>query len=263
MGAAPSTRPSISSWELADRWAEKFQAERFDVLVSGPFVIAGDGGEERLAQYRDRTILAAQRALNATFFTTPPSRPVLILLFEDDKTYRRLAKAWFEDTDVPHFGYFRSDNVMLMNVGTGTGTLVHELAHALIKPDFPTIPSWANEGLASLYEQCNINGTTIKGLVNWRLPALKRAISQKKLRTFNELLADDDFYDEDHVGLNYAQARYLMMYLQDQGKLAAFYKDFRDHAAEDPTGQRALERTIAPMKLDEFEAKWRAWVLRL
>jgi hypothetical protein len=82
-----------------------------------PFVIAGDGGAERLARYRDGTILAAARARCAPrFLTTPPDEPIVILLFESDATYRACAKEWFGDTDVPHFGYFRRDNVMLMNV---------------------------------------------------------------------------------------------------------------------------------------------------
>ena len=37
-----------------------------------------------------------------------------------------------------------------MNIGTGGGTLVHELTHSLIAFDFPHVPDWFNEGLASL-----------------------------------------------------------------------------------------------------------------
>ena len=49
---------------------------------------------------------------------------VLILLFETAGPYKRLAKKWFGDDDVPHYGFYRRrENVMLMNVGTGTGTL--------------------------------------------------------------------------------------------------------------------------------------------
>ena len=152
---------------------------------------------------------------------------------------------------------------MLMNISTGGGTLVHELVHALIKPDFPTVPSWFNEGLASLYEQSNIDGDTITGLKNWRLPALKQAIRQDQLRSFEELMADPDFYGKEHVGLNYAQARYLMMYLQDKHLLQKFYRNFRAGAKDDPTGIETLKQLIAPKKLPEFEREWRAWVFSL
>src|SRR5687768_4096139 len=148
---------------LLDQWKARFDAEGFSYAVSGPFVIAGDGGDRKIARYRDKTILAAARALKAMYFKARPDRPVLILLFESGRPYARLAKKWFKDDDVPYYGFFRrSDNVMLMNVGTGTGTLVHELVHALMAPDFPDVPDWFNEGLASLYEQCGIDGDEIR-----------------------------------------------------------------------------------------------------
>ena len=152
---------------------------------------------------------------------------------------------------------------MFMNVGTGTGTLVHELVHALMHSDFPSVPGWFNEGLASLYEQCTIDGDSIRGLVNWRLPALQQSIKSSKLRPLSELIDDPRFYREDLVGINYAQARYLMMYLQEKGLLRNFYKQARDNHGDDPTGAKSLEAAIAPQSMEQFEANWRRWVLGL
>lgn len=263
--ADPATRPDIDagSRDLAARWQARFEAESLHCVVSPPFVIAGDGGPARIAAYRDRTILAAANALWATFFDRRPSEPILILLFEGRDSYRRLAKEWFKDEDPPHFGYFRHDNIMVMNVGTGTGTLVHELVHALLRPDFPAAPAWFNEGLASLYEQCSLPGGKIHGLENWRLPALQDAIRKDKLRPLEALISDPRFYRADLVGANYAQARYLMFYLQEKGKLVEYYRAFRAAAGQDPTGVEALKKTIAPQTLEQFEKDWRAWVLTL
>ena len=58
-------------------------------------------------------------------------------------------------------------------------------------------------------------------------------IKKDKLRPLSDLIADDDFYGDAHVGINYAQARYLLMYLQDQGKLPEFYKKFRAAHADE------------------------------
>lgn len=249
---------------LAAQWQQRFEAEALSHVVAGPFVIAGDGGERRLAAYRDRTILAAQKALAATFFEKQPDQPILILLFESEEPYRRLSKEWFGREDPPHFGFFmRERRVMLMNVGTGTGTLVHELVHALLAPDFPAAPDWFNEGLASLYEQCSIDGETIRGLENWRLPELQEAIREGSLRPLRELIEETEFYDESNVGLNYAQARYLMFYLQEKGLLREYYRRFRDGVATDPSGGKTLEALISPQKLEEFEKQWRKWVLTL
>ncbi len=248
---------------LAD-WQARLDEEKFQPVVAGPFVIAGNGTAEQIARYRDGTILAGARALHAQFFKAEPTEPILILLFETEGPYRRLAKKWFGDENVPHFGFYRhGDHVMLMNVGTGTGTLMHELTHALIAPDFPTVPDWFNEGLASLYEQSTFDGDKIRGLPNWRLPALQKAIETETLRHLSELIEDKHFRDEQLVGINYAQARYLMFYLQEKGLLKRYYTEFRDHADKDPTGIESLTKTIGPQSLDDFERDWRKWVMTL
>jgi hypothetical protein len=264
-----ATRPSTPAiaqkcQKMLDTWKDRLDEESFQYLIAPPFVIAGNGTPRQMERYRDQTVLASAKALKQTYFKTDPAEPVLILLFETEGPYKRLAKKWFDTDSVPHYGYFRHDNIMLMNVGTGTGTLVHELTHALIKPDFPQVPSWFNEGLASLYEQCSLGGTpAIRGLVNWRLPGLQKAIKAGTLRPLEELMEDPRFYREDLVGVNYAQARYLMLYLQDKGQLVNYYTRFRDSVADDPTGLATLKKVIAPRELDVFEKDWRGWVMTL
>ena len=40
---------------------------------------------------------------------------MLILLFESEGPYKRLAKKWFNEDEVPHYGFYRhSEHVMLM-----------------------------------------------------------------------------------------------------------------------------------------------------
>ena len=267
IAAAPVSQPAVPVDQkcrkiLAD-WRERFEKERLNAIISTPYVIAGDGSRARLSQYRDHTVVAATRALQASLFDKKLDEPVLILLFESAEPYQRLSKKWFDDTPDTPFGYFRRDGIMVMNVGTGTGTLVHELVHALIKPDFPHVPDWLNEGLGSLYEQCSIDDNTINGLPNWRLPALQRAIRAGKLRPLRELIEDKQFYADPQVGMNYAQARYLLLYLQHKRQLADFYKRARDNHESDVTGLTTLKDIIALQSLDEFEKDWRRWVLTL
>ena len=261
IAAAPETSIEQKSEQLLDDWKPRLQEEKLRHVVAPPFILAGDGSTRQLERYRDGTVLAAARALRATYFQTPPREPIVIFLFESEGPYKRLAKKWFNDEDVPHFGFYRhTDRVMFMNVATGTGTLVHELTHALIAPDFPTVPNWFNEGLASLYEQSSIDGDSIRGLVNWRLPALQKAIQKNTLRPLKEMMEDPRFYREDLVGLNYAEARYLMLYLQERKLLREYYRTFRDNAADDKNGIKSLEKVIVPQNFDEFEGRWREWV---
>jgi hypothetical protein len=264
LSAAPTTEASRDEkvQAMLHAWEPRFREERLRFVVAGPFVIAGNGTAKQLAAYRDGTILAAARALEATYFRTPLRDAVVICLFESEGPYRRLARKWFNQTDVPHFGFYRhADRVMFMNVATGTGTLVHELTHALIAPDFPNVPAWFNEGLASLYEQCSLSGDTITGLPNWRLPGLQKAIRDQTLRPLKDLIEDPDFYRRDLVGLNYAEARYLMYYLQQRKLLTAYYRRFRDGVDDDANGLKSLQQVISPQSLDDFEKQWRAFVL--
>jgi hypothetical protein len=265
----PATRQTVEqkTRALHDAWRDRLEAERFNAVEAGPFLIAGNGTPAQLAAYRDGTILAAEASLRTMYFAKPLEEPVLILLFETEGPYKRLAKKWFDEADVPHFGFYRPwDRCMLMNVGTGTGTLVHELVHALIAPDFPAVPDWFNEGLASLYEQSQIaqDKRSITGLVNWRLPALQKAIADGTLRPIAEMAADDDFRNAERTGLNYAHARYVMLYLQEKGLLRRYYSAFRDAHKDDPDGMKTLRKVVGEDKpFEQWEREWKAWVMTL
>ena len=112
-----------------------------------------------------------------------------------------------------------------MNIGTGGGTLVHELVHPFIAASFPSAPAWFNEGLASLYEAVREKHGQFWGLPNWRLVGFKRAIRAGKLPAFETMTGDSDavFYTSN---TGYAQARYLRFYLQEKGLLHRYYDQF-------------------------------------
>ena len=72
---------------------------------------------------------------------------------------------------------------------------------------------------------------------------------------------DETFYGEES-GLNYAQARYFCMYLQEKGMLKKYYKKFRDNYEKDNTGisfaEELLNKTIR-----ETDKDFKVWVLTL
>lgn len=237
------------------------------VIERAPFVLAGDLTAAELSQWHDQTVAPAARAMAATYFRTAPSAPVTVLLFSGERSYRHWARELFGDEEVSHYGYYKPTvRTLVMNIGTGGGTLVHELTHALADFDFPDIPAWFNEGLASLHEQCRFresaDGPWIEGLENWRLPALQTAIRKGELRSLRSLAADDDFRRR-LVGMNYAQARYFCLYLQRQGKLTEFYRQVRAGQRDDPLGVRAVAAVFADKKWDELDREFQAWVLTL
>lgn len=236
----------------------------FIVEREGVFIVAGNLPRGQFDGIVANTIRRTASALWASYFTKKPDYPIVIWLFADDKTYRDGAKRLFGDTQVSHFGYYRPwDHTMVMNVGTGTGTLVHEMTHALLKPDFPDCPTWFEEGLASLHEQCQLLSTSIKGLVNWRLPGLQKAIAAGKLVPLGNLIATTTAeFRGPNEGIHYAEARYLVLYLQHKGLLARFYKQFRNGVKADPTGAKTLV-AVTGKSLPDLEREWVEWVKTL
>ena len=133
-----------------------------------------------------------------------------------------------------------------------------------IASNFPQCPSWFNEGLASLYEQCGERNGKIQGLTNWRLAGLQRAIQRKGVPSFQELCETTtrEFY-HDQYGTNYGQARYLCYYLQQQGLLRKFYHQFAKNAEQDPTGLQTLASVLRQDDMDAFKKHWETYVADL
>ena len=231
----------------------------FRAVIRPPFVVIGNLPTAKLEQVADGSVVRPARAMWASYFQRRPTDAIIALLLKDDRSYRAWAKKLFGDIDVSHFGYYRpGERTLVMNISTGTGTLVHELTHALIVYDFPNVPDWFNEGLASLHEQCQIHEDRVVGLVNWRLLGLQRAVRAGSLRPLRELLTKDDFY-RSRSGLNYAQARYFVMYMQQRGLLRKFYKAYRARQREADSAVKCVE-SVFGRKLHEVEQDLLEWV---
>ena len=269
--SAPTSKPAakypsdelVRSCDRAAKAMLKRVDRTFASVVRPPFIVIGNMPKRTLARHAQGSVVAPAEVLWKTYFERKPDKPVTILLLRDDKTYRAWAKTLFGDTDVSHYGYYKPDvRTMVMNIATGGGTLVHELTHALIVYDFPAVPDWFNEGLGSLHEQCSIRPTGIVGLVNWRLPGLQKAIRDKKLRPLRDLVTKDDFYGA-RRGVNYAQARYFVMYMQQRGVLGKFYKQHRGaRGAEAAPAVKTIERAFGE-RLDTIEPAFVRWAAGL
>lgn len=268
---ALGTTAQTTNTALVKRLAElKQQApEGFTLICEPPFVVLGD---ETPAVVRERTTKTVQWAvskLKQDYFERDPAEVISIWLFKDDESYRKHAKLLFGDTPTTPFGYYSAaDRALVMNISTGGGTLVHEIVHPFMRANFPACPAWFNEGLASLYEQSAERDGHIRGLINWRYTGLEKAVMEGKTVSFKELtaLSQGDFYG----GVNnpgysqyYGQSRYLCYYLQEQGLLTKFYREFVANAKTDPTGYNTLQRILGEKDMDRFQKKWEKFILGL
>ncbi len=235
---------------------------RVDLVEDLFFVASNDTA--RSFQKSKETVGWVYRHLYRDFFTRKPAQPIRVYLFRDKRTYEEYCTSAYRRPPSTPFGFYMAhERKMVMNISTGLGTLAHELVHPLLAEDFPGVPSWFNEGFASLYEQSGEREGKMVGFVNWRLRGLQKALREGKAVPFRELLGTttEQFYGDDR-GVHYATARYLCLYLQETDRLAEYYRTFKTGFQDDATGAAALEK-VAGKKLEDLDRIWREWVLRL
>ncbi len=265
--AASAAGGQIPPANLERRAAElrKTLPPQFHVLIEAPFVVVGDQEPDAVRGHAEGTVRWAVERLKRDYFPNDPAGIFTIWLFGSTESYQSNTEKFFGQKPISPFGFcLNSRRALVMNITTGGGTLVHEMVHAFMESNFPECPVWFNEGLGSLYEQSRNKEGHIFGLTNWRLARLQRAIAAKELPSFETLLAMSatEFYDKDK-GTNYAQARYLLYYLQERGLLAGFYREFHEQVKKDPTGVATLRKTLGRDDLAAFQKEWEAFVMKL
>ena len=128
---------------------------------------------------------------------------------------------------------------------------------------FTSAPYWLAEGLPALYEVATVSDNSIRAVSNWRLRELKKAMTNKSLIPMRELISGDlDKYAGDGRHAPVAQARYLLLYLQDHGSLELFLKKFAASKSEDPSGAQTLE-SVSGHPIEMLEADWLSWIKTL
>jgi hypothetical protein len=239
--------------------------KQYTLLVEPPFVVLGNGQPEEVRRYAKETVGWAVNRLHRDFFANDPPRILDAWLLRDDESYRKVAMAITgADPDTPYGFYSPQNDVLIMNIATGGGTLVHEIVHPFMKANCPKCPSWFDEGLGSLYERCAERDGHIVGLPNWRLPGLQNAVRSGDVPSFRELtrLTGRAFYQGKH-GLHYAQARYLLYALQEKGLLIEYYRAMVAGLPTDPTGYAALVHVLGEKDMGAFQRRWESDMLKL
>jgi len=246
--------------ELANTMGENCQ-----IIVRAPYIVGGNLTETQLVRHYRETIVPTARALSTMFFDAPPDRPVVILLFSDARSYREHAQRLDGRQRANFHGYYvKESRRVILNIATGNGTLAHELTHVLAHFDFPSMPEWFDEGLASLFEQSEFSADELRlqGISNWRLPNITSVIREGRLPPLESFVSARRVRP-DHQAIDYAYARYFCLYLQQRRLLEPFYRKFRRAAEEDPNGLQTLHSLLQIDTLAEVEQDFRNWVLDL
>lgn len=201
-------------------------------------------------------------------FDKRPERAVAVYLFADKAAYvSYCARVLGAECGSPFGVYYPNLRRIVMNAGPGLGTLTHELVHPIFEADFPSGPTWLNEGIASLFEAPVMpKRGEIHGTKNWRLPRLLAGMASpdeaREARVDALFGMGDEAFRDEREKLHYATARYFCQWLDAQGRLWPFYRAYRDGFAADPTGEKAFERVMGESP-SAANAAWRAWVGKL
>jgi hypothetical protein len=265
-GASGPTRPAAADFERhVAELKKRLPSNGFTIVVQPPFVVIGDGPADQVKRRADDTVKWTVDKLKQDYFTEDPKEILDIWLFKDAESYTNNAQRFFNDTPTTPYGYYSSEHkALIMNIGTGGGTLVHEIVHPFMEANFPACPPWFNEGMGSLYEHVGEENGHIYGYVNWRLPRLQKAIKEGTVPSFETLMAMDakTFY-ADRTGVHYAQSRYLCYYLQETKLLVKFYKWFYARQKTDPSGFATLAAILKESDMVRFQKDWEKFVLGL
>lgn len=264
--AKPLDLPTAEAFDKqATQLRTKLKGRGFTVLVERPFIVVGDDSEDRVGQWAEDVVRGTVQKLKQDYFKKDPANILEIWLFKDEASYRKHAKEFFNDEpDTPYGYYSPSKKALIMNIATGGGTLVHEIVHPFMEANFEDCPAWFNEGMGSLYEQSGTVDGHIRGYTNWRLRGLQYGLRKKIVPAFKTMTAmsDTEFYKE-ATGTNYAQARYLMYYLQEKKLLVKYYKEFTANVKTDPTGYKTLQRVLGERDMLAFQRRWEMFVMNL
>jgi len=231
-------------------------------IVRPPYVIGGDLPATALDDVHRDIIAPTARALGVCYFDRSPTEPITILLLSSPESYRRCTeRLGYGDREEYAGIYVRAERRLVLNVSTGEGTVAHELTHALAHFDFPEMPQWFDEGLASLHEECQFSddGLHLIGSPNWRGNLLREAHAARRLPTLAELMTKS-FGRAADAPLDYAHARYLCLFLQERQLLGAFYRKCRANIAVDPTGGWSLAAVLGHEEIDAVDAEFRTWL---
>lgn len=235
--------------------------EDWTVLVAVPFVLGSDATAEEIERWRRDIIAPTARALQVDYFDTPPTEPITVLIATTDAAYEDCVTRLGHQGRKEYAGiYSRTDRRLVLNLSTGEGTLAHELTHALAHVDFPDMPEWFDEGLASLHEdsEFSADGLQLIGLPNWRSELLRERFQQGTLPPLENFVTGD--FGGPNAALNYALARSLCLFLQQRGRLAAFYRKSRASYQIDPTAGWSLAAVLGHEDLTGVEAEFHAWI---
>ncbi|MBM4157326.1 MAG: hypothetical protein FJ216_00905 [Ignavibacteria bacterium] len=241
--------------EIIDIYSEVIP-KGFSIIKFRYYVIFSGLSEDITYNIIDKDIRNTIEGMKNGYITKLPDKIIPVFIFEKYDDYKNFSVSTFgvDENDISPFGFYKiSKNIIVMRYVSWKGSIGHEVTHSLMLYDFPESPSWFEEGMASLNEKAVFKDGELTGQFSWRILSLRRAFDENTYTGLKELMNtnDEQFYGK-KTSFYYAQAMYLLLYLQEQGLLKKYYKEFKETVNSDKTGIKQLEK-ITKKSLTEID----------
>lgn len=223
------------------------------------FVIFSDMDDALTYKLIDNDIRNTIDAMSNNYVNKLPGKLTPIYLFQEYDDYKEFVLQNYDipENDISPYGFFKiSKNVIVIRYVSWKGSIFHEVTHRFIKADFPDAPSWFDEGFASLNEKAIFKNGNLIAEFSLRIIPLRRSMEDKTYTGLKHLMEtnDEELYGK-RTSFYYGQSRYLLMYLQEEGLLNKFYREFRDTYETDDTGITQLT-SITGKTMPELEEEY-------
>ena len=238
---------------------------KFTVTRFGYFVVFSELNEDETYNLIDGELRDVSGAMIDNYISKRPKDVTGIIVYKKDNFYRYKnfleKKLEIKNVTERNTGYHSQKRALIiMRYIEGKGTILHEATHKFMKADFPDAPIWFDEGLASLHEASNYTGGKLVGGFSLRLLTLKTAMVEGEYKNLRHLMEmERKVFNKENTLLNYAQARYLIMFMQEKGILERYYKLFRGTYHDDNTGITQLEKVYGK-PLNKIELDYTVYV---
>ena len=142
-------------------------------------------------------------------------------------------------------------------------TLRHEFTHALHFGDLEgrrqSHPIWIVEGLATCFEESMLVEGVPTPLPNGRLNMVRLALATNKYLPWENLFKCSHQNFMRQASVCYAEARYVLYYFWQCGKLKEFYDTYCENWEKDKTGKVAIEKVFGK-SVSEVEEDFKEWI---
>ena len=150
--------------------------------------------------------------------------------------------------------------------------LQHEGFHQFARYLFPKLPSWANEGLAEVFQRgVEVDGTIVLGEVSpLDIAMLAKATKERQFRSFAQFFTMDQRVWNQHVQYGQANTNYLQAWClvhfflyADESKYQPAFMDFLVGLNRELPWEEAFVRAYGTPNFAAMEEKWLTYVEEL